>query len=93
MLPFVQCFSGNPLERAYDVRRRFDASAPQEEVSLIVVAGREVCVRDAIDARIGVQYDLQALLLSSGNPELDLNSDTISFNWINGESFRLACMC
>lgn len=82
-----QLFAGNPLERAYDTRKRFDGSSTQEEVSLIVVSGREVCVRDAVDAKAGVQYDLQALLLGANNPELDLNSDSICLNWVNGRIF------
>lgn len=86
-----QHFTGNPLDRAYDARRKFDGTSKQGEVSLVVVAGREVCVREAPDtggsAGSGIlvpQFDLQALLMGSTDPELDLNSDSICLNWMNG---------
>jgi NAD+ diphosphatase len=85
-----QHFTGNPLDRAYNARRKFDGTAKQGEVSLVVVAGREVCVREASDAgradgMLGPMYDLQALLMGATDPELDLNSDSICLNWTEGE--------
>ena len=54
------------------------------QVSLVVVSGREVCVREASEDS-GVMHELQALLLPANSPELDLNSDSICLNWINSE--------
>ncbi|GLC36159.1 hypothetical protein PLESTB_001374200 [Pleodorina starrii] len=42
-----QHFSGNPLDRTYDRRLKFDGTSKSDEVSLVVVAGREVCVRES----------------------------------------------
>ncbi|GIL76818.1 hypothetical protein Vretimale_8708 [Volvox reticuliferus] len=42
-----QHFSGNPLDRTYDRRLKFDGTSKSEEISLVVVAGREVCVRES----------------------------------------------
>ncbi|KXZ49974.1 hypothetical protein GPECTOR_18g130 [Gonium pectorale] len=99
-----QHFSGNPLDRTYDKRRKFDGTSKQDEVSLVVVAGREVCVRDATASQSGgigngavstsaggastlnPGMDLQALLLSATDPELDLNSDSICLTWVHEES-------
>ncbi|MEW5305625.1 MAG: hypothetical protein WDW36_008155 [Sanguina aurantia] len=48
-----QHFTGNPLDRALDLKRRFDGTSNEVEVSLVVVAGREVCVRNAGPAAVG----------------------------------------
>jgi len=81
-----QFFTGNPLDRSADVLKKFDGGASPgsaTEVSLIVVAGREVCVRPTIseDAAGTLQQDLQALLLGATDPELDLNSEHIAYTW------------
>jgi len=56
-----QHFSGNPLDRHAGLVQRFQAAlAPDKEISLIVVAGREVAVRQlGSPAAPGVQQDLQ----------------------------------
>lgn len=77
-----QSFSGNPLSRSQDVLRSFDGTAgpgSAEEVSLIVVAGRSVCVSSSANPG---ETDLQALLLGITDPQLDLNnSEHITFVW------------
>jgi hypothetical protein len=57
-----QSFTGNPLCRLSDVPARFRASSrPDNEVSLVVVSGREVVVRSPTGAfGPGVHQDLQA---------------------------------
>ncbi|PNW78451.1 hypothetical protein CHLRE_09g396900v5 [Chlamydomonas reinhardtii] len=106
-----QHFSGNPLDRTYDKRRKFDGTSKQEEVSLVVVAAREVCIREspgaggsassqsgafggagaggqntsAGGASVTAAADLQALLLSATDPELDLNSESICLTWVYGD--------
>lgn len=77
-----QVFTGNPLARSLDVLRSFDGvpgPGIAGEVSLIVVAGRTVCVRSSIDP--GETPDLQALLIGITDPQIDLNSEHISFLW------------
>jgi hypothetical protein len=56
-----QHFTSNPLCRLSDVPARFRASSrPDNEVSLVVVAGREVVVRTPAGALgPGVHQDLQ----------------------------------
>jgi hypothetical protein len=56
-----QSFTGNPLCRLSDVPARFRASSrPDNEVSLVVVSGREVVVRSPTGALgPGVHQDLQ----------------------------------
>ncbi|EFJ43697.1 hypothetical protein VOLCADRAFT_118984 [Volvox carteri f. nagariensis] len=65
-----QHFSGNPLDRTYDRRLKFDGTSKSDEISLVVVAGREVC----------------ALLLNATDPELDLNSESICLTWVYGDA-------
>lgn len=87
-----QSFTGNPLQRSLDVLQKFDGSASPDsaaEVSLIVVAGRSVCVRSTSSiaspgaaGSSAVDQDLQALLLGITDPQLDLNSEHISFCWV-----------
>ena len=82
-----QAFTGNPLARSLDILRAFDGSSNpsgSQEVALIVVAGRSVCVRSTNDLGGGEQ-DLQALLLGITDPQLDLNSEHISFWWSDME--------
>ncbi|GFR52546.1 hypothetical protein Agub_g15121 [Astrephomene gubernaculifera] len=50
-----QHFSGNPLDRTYDKRLKFDGTSKQDEISLVVVAGREVCVRESSGASTSSQ--------------------------------------
>ena len=100
-----QSFTGNPLQRSLDVLQKFDGSASPDsaaEVSLIVVAGRSVCVRSTSSASssgtaggsTAVDQDLQALLLGITDPQLDLNSEHISFCWVEeGESRQAAWEC
>ena len=96
-----QSFTGNPLQRSLDVLQKFDGSASPDsaaEVSLIVVAGRSVCVRSTSSASpsgtaggsTAVDQDLQALLLGITDPQLDLNSEHISFCWVEEGESRLA---
>ncbi len=109
-----QHFSGNPLDRTYDKRRKFDGSSRQDEVSLVVVAGREVCVRETTAPSLSSEtlggggagtsggggsssltaasVDLQALLLSATDPELDLNSESICLTWVHGKGVLVAVM-
>ncbi len=78
-----QHFTGNPLDRLSDIRNRFEASASSEgEVSLVVVAGREVVVRPAPSGHMpGVLQELQALLLRTDDPELALAGEEMFLNW------------
>ena len=80
----AQAFTGNPLARSLDVLRSFDGSASpsgSQEVALIVVAGRSIGVRSINDESAMAEQDLQALLLGITDPQLDLNSEYISFCW------------
>ncbi len=88
-----QYFTGNPLERSLDVLQKFDGSSVPSgsaEVALVVVAGRQVCVRISADSALGpgtavpTEQDLQALLLGITDPQLDLNSEHISFGFLEG---------
>ena len=76
-------FTGNPLDRSSEVIRRFDGGVSgKDEISLIVVAGREICTRVVADPDMpNVLHDLQALLLGCSDNELDLNSEQICLNW------------
>lgn len=78
-----QHFTGNALDRSTDVSKRFAAAlTPESEVSLVVVAGRDVVVRPVSGtATPGVQQELQALLLRSDDPELSLKGEQLSLNW------------
>eukprot|EP00878_Enallax_costatus_P025079 GHUV01026800.1.p1 GENE.GHUV01026800.1~~GHUV01026800.1.p1 ORF type:complete len:293 (+),score=63.59 GHUV01026800.1:344-1222(+) len=78
-----QHFTGNPLDRHSDLLKRFQATfSPESEVSLIVVAGRDVVVRPVgPDSTPGVHQDLQALLLRSDDPELELQGEQLLLNW------------
>lgn len=79
-----QHFTGNPLDRTVDAKRRFAGVAePGQEVSLVVVAGREVCVRSPSGplSPAKLQQELQALLLKSDDPELDVHSEQTSLKW------------
>jgi hypothetical protein len=85
-----QFFTGNPLERSLDVLQKFDGSAApgaSAEVSLIVVSGRSICVRNTTSdvTNPNIDQDLQALLLGINDPQLDLNSEFISFVWQRGQ--------
>lgn len=83
-----QHFSGNPLDRQCGLLQRFTQSiSPDKEVSLVVVSGREIVVRQAgPEAQAaGVQQDLQALLLPMDDPELDLQGEELALNWSSGE--------
>lgn len=93
----LQHFAGNPLCRLSDIPARFRASArPDSEVSLVVVAGRDVVVRappggaDGAPAgpsggSAGHQTELQALLLRQDDPELRLDDDELALAWVPGE--------
>ncbi|GBF95754.1 NADH pyrophosphatase [Raphidocelis subcapitata] len=84
----AQTFTGSPLCRLSDVASRFRAtSRPDAEVSLVVVAGREVVVRaPAGVVGGGGQLELQALLLRQDDPELRLGEgdteEQISLEWV-----------
>jgi hypothetical protein len=83
-----QSFTGNPLCRLSDIPARFRAAArPDNEVSLVVVAGREVVVRApaAGGGAGGLHQDLQALLLRQDDPELRLGGDDMALEWVPGE--------
>lgn len=86
-----QHFTGNPLDRHSDLLKRFQATFnPESEVSLIVVAGRDVVVRPVgPDSTPGVHQDLQALLLRSDDPELELQGEQLLLNWTPSK----ACQC
>lgn len=107
MLP-QQSFAGSPLCRLSDVPARFRAAAlpPDAEVSLVVVAGREVVVRNAggggnttqqqlpSPAPPGQQHqqqELQALLLRRDDPELRLDGEVLALEWVPGERERAGC--
>jgi NAD+ diphosphatase len=76
-----QHFTGNPLDRTSDNRRRFQADQrPDDEISLVVVAGREICVRNAVAS----QQDLQALLLKMDDPDLQLQTEQLCMTWSSG---------
>ncbi len=83
----AQHFTGNPLDRHSDLLKRFQATfSPESEVSLIVVAGRDVVVRPiGPDSTPGVHQDLQALLLRSDDPELELQGEQLLLNWTPSE--------
>lgn len=87
---FLPCqhFTGNPLDRHSTLIQRFEATYdPDSEVSLIVVAGRDVVVRPVgPDSTPGVHQDLQALLLRTDDPELDLKSEQLVLKWRSSES-------
>lgn len=88
MLGF-QHFGGNPLCRLSDIPARFRAaSRPDNEVSLVVVAGREVVVRAPGGAPPGPQQELQALLLRQDDPELRLDGEEMSLDWVPGAGPR-----
>jgi hypothetical protein len=98
---FQHYFTGNPLDRSLGALQKFDGSADPAsaaEVVLVVAAGREVCVRPAPpdEESPDVLQDLQALLLGVQDPQLDLNSEQMAFNWMcDGESMGMdgrACM-
>ncbi|WIA10138.1 hypothetical protein OEZ85_010345 [Tetradesmus obliquus] len=78
-----QHFTGNPLDRHSDLLKRFQATYnPDSEVSLIVVTGRDVVVRPVgPDSTPGVHQDLQALLLRTDDPELDLQGEQLLLKW------------
>jgi hypothetical protein len=78
-----QHFCGNPLDRHSDLLKRFQATfSADSEVSLIVVCGRDVVVRPiGPDSAPGVHQDLQALLLRSDDPELDLQGEQLLLRW------------
>ncbi|KAF8069510.1 NUDT19 [Scenedesmus sp. PABB004] len=82
---FLPCqhFTGNPLDRHSDLLKRFQATFnPDSEVSLIVVAGRDVVVRPVgPDSSPGVAQDLQALLLRTDDPELELQGEQLLLRW------------
>ena len=82
-----QHFTGNPLERSSDVCKRFQSTlTPESEISLVVVAGREVVVRPvAAGSALGVHQELQALLLRVDDPELDLTGEELRLNWTASE--------
>lgn len=81
-----QHFTGNPLDRTSDNRRRFQADQrPDDEISLVVVAGREICVRNAVAS----QQDLQALLLKMDDPDLQLQTEQLCMTWSSG----MTCVC
>lgn len=84
----VQQFTGNPLDRHSDLLKRFQATFdPDSEVSLIVVSGRDVVVRPiGPDSTPGVHQDLQALLLRTDDPELDLQGEELMLRWTPSES-------
>ncbi len=87
-----QHFAGNPLDRTYDAKRKFDGGVGEApEVCLVVVAGRELCVRTSEaeqQQQEGAEQELQVLLLSASDPQLDLNSDFMSFLWSPSERSR-----
>eukprot|EP00798_Chlamydomonas_sp_ICE-L_P022078 gene22078-29142_t len=79
-------FTGNPLDRSSNVIRKFDIMSGEEEVSLLVVAGREVASRPTDNpAEPSVLQDLQALLMASSDPEIDLQSENICLQWKDPE--------
>jgi NAD+ diphosphatase len=83
----AQHFCGNPLDRHSDLLKRFQATFnPDSEVSLIVVSGRDVVVRPiGPDSSPGVHQDLQALLLRTDDPELDLQGEQLLLRWTPSE--------
>eukprot|EP00882_Tetradesmus_deserticola_P021131 GHRQ01022869.1.p1 GENE.GHRQ01022869.1~~GHRQ01022869.1.p1 ORF type:complete len:187 (+),score=21.47 GHRQ01022869.1:67-627(+) len=85
-----QHFTGIPLDRHSDLLKRFQATYnPDSEVSLIVVTGRDVVVRPVgPDSTPGVHQDLQALLLRTDDPELDLQGEQLLLKWTPSE-----CIC
>jgi hypothetical protein len=109
MLP-QQSFAGSPLCRLSDVPARFRAAAlrPDAEVSLVVVAGREVVVRNAgggsnttqqqqsPPGQQHQQQELQALLLRRDDPELRLDGEVLALEWVPGErecALVVCCCC
>lgn len=84
----AQQFTGNPLDRHSDLLKRFQVTFnPDSEVSLIVVSGRDVVVRPiGPDSTPGVHQDLQALLLRTDDPELDLQGEELMLRWTPSES-------
>lgn len=83
-----QHFTANPLCRLSDIPARFRASSrPDNEVSLVVVAGREVVVRSS-QAGPGVHQDLQALLLRQDDPELRLEGDQMALEWVPDDGMQ-----
>lgn len=85
-----QQFTGNPLDRHSDLLKRFQVTFnPDSEVSLIVVSGRDVVVRPiGPESTPGVHQDLQALLLRTDDPELDLQGEELMLRWTPSE-----CVC
>lgn len=83
----AQAFTGNPLDRHSDLLKRFQVTFnPDTEVSLIVVSGRDVVVRPiGPDSTPGVHQDLQALLLRTDDPELDLQGEELMLRWTPSE--------
>jgi hypothetical protein len=83
----AQAFTGNPLDRHSDLLKRFQVTFnPDSEVSLIVVSGRDVVVRPiGPDSTPGVHQDLQALLLRTDDPELDLQGEELMLRWTPSE--------
>ncbi len=87
----AQSFTGNPLDRHSDLLKRFQVTYnPETEVSLIVVSGRDVVVRPiGPDSTPGVHQDLQALLLRTDDPELDLQGEELMLRWTPSKLSRL----
>lgn len=83
----AQQFTGNPLDRHSDLLKRFQVTFnPDSEVSLIVVSGRDVVVRPiGPESTPGVHQDLQALLLRTDDPELDLQGEELMLRWTPSE--------
>lgn len=86
----AQAFTGNPLDRHSDLLKRFQVTFnPDTEVSLIVVSGRDVVVRPiGPDSTPGVHQDLQALLLRTDDPELDLQGEELMLRWTPSEPWN-----
>lgn len=63
--------------------QRFRANfMPEDEVSLIVVTGRDVVVKPiGPDSSPGIAQELQALLLHADDPELDLQGEQLLLRW------------
>lgn len=90
-----QQFTGNPLDRHSDLLKRFQVTFdPDSEVSLIVVSGRDVVVRPiGPDSTPGVHQDLQALLLRTDDPELDLQGEELMLRWTPSKPTSTCIAC
>jgi hypothetical protein len=76
--------AGNPLDRA--VIQRYDGGLVDGEVCLVVVSGRELCIRPLPAEQQGEEsLELQVLLLQATDPQLELNTDQPLFLWSEGE--------